>query len=521
MSSSPKLSLIAMLCGVFIAASDLTVVTTILPQIIFDLQIPLRTGLSQAAWIVNAYLIAYTVTMPFMGRVSDVLGRRNAYWICLALFSIGSLIAGMARTLEWMLVGRAVQALGAGAMVPVTMAYVADVLPLPQRPFMLGLVGAIDTAGWVIGPLYGAAMVLRFHWQWVFYINAPFSIVVGVALLAWLRENQSAQFKVQSATAISKLRATIKNQQSLDWLGALTLSLALITLTLAFSGVQSDEGGSLFAGQAGFNPYAIPLIVSAIISLSVFVWQERRAASPLIPLTMFADRTFNAACVANFMVGGALMIAMVNVPLFVNIAVAPTLADAPWLSGSALAVFTGGMVCGSLGGGWVTGRAGYRAPAWLGLAFAACGFVVMSQWQLRITLADMLIGLMVCGVGFGFVISPLASAAINSVSEAQRGIASAMVLIQRLIGMALGLAALTTWGVNRLNELTARLPPSNLANPAEAARILLQQALQLSAQVITEIFLLTAGLCALACLPVFLMRANLQRDEVRSWLGWR
>ena len=159
MPASARLPLLLMLAGVFVAASDLTVVSTILPQIVFDLEIPLRTGLSQAAWIVNAYLIAYTLTLPLLGHVSDQFGRRNTFLACLVLFSAGSLVAGTARTLEVMIAGRAIQALGAGAMVPVAMAYVADVLPPERRPLALGIVGAVDTAGWVIGPLYGALMV--------------------------------------------------------------------------------------------------------------------------------------------------------------------------------------------------------------------------------------------------------------------------------------------------------------------------------------------------------------------------
>jgi EmrB/QacA subfamily drug resistance transporter len=511
MPASARLPLILMLAGVFVAASDLTVVSTILPQIVFDLEIPLRTGLSQAAWIVNGYLVAYTLTLPLMGHVSDQFGRRNTFLCCLALFSAGSLVAGTAHSLEVMIAGRALQALGAGAMVPVTMAYVADVLPPERRPLVLGLVGAVDTAGWVIGPLYGALMVVFFQWRWVFFINAPFSILVGAGLWRYMR---APLYRDRQAVAV-------RDWRRIDWLGTATLTAALLALALALSGSQQESGGSPFAGQTGFNPLAAPLSVSALIAMLLFVWQERRAAQPLIPLGLFNDRTLAAACAANFLVGAALIIAMVDVPLFVNIAVAQTTADAPLLSGYALALFTLGMVGGSLAGGWLAVRRGYRLPSLGGVALAAAGFYLMASWRSGIALPGMAAGLMLCGVGFGVVISPLASAVINAAGANQRGTASALVLVLRLVGMALGLASLTTWGIYRLNVLTAALPPLNLADPVQAARFILEQARLVSVQVIGELFLAAALVCVLAILPVILMRDKLSNVMPGVWLGWR
>ncbi len=500
-----------MLAGVFVAASDLTVVSTILPQVIFDLEIPIRTGMPQAAWIVNAYLIAYTVTMPFMGRVSDVLGRRNAFLAALALFAAGSFVAGGARAFEAMIVGRAAQALGAGAMVPVTMAFVADSMPSARRAWALGVVGAVDTAGWVVGPLYGAAMVVLAQWRWLFYINLPFSALIAVALWRTMRAHDAAP-----DTRASHAR----NWRALDLPGIVLITASLVALTFAFSGTQEDSGGSLFAGQTGLNPYAAPLVVIAVAALAGFIWRERHAAQPLVELRLFADRTFSAACAANFFVGAALIIAMVNVPLFINIAVAPTLEAAPLQSGMALAAFTLGMVGGSLAGGALAGRLGYRLPALAGLTVAAAGFGLMNRWPLGISLAGMAPALVACGAGFGIVISPIASAVINAARADQRGIASSLVLIMRLIGMALGLATLTTWGLGRLNELTALLPPVNFADP-NAARLLFEQTRRVSVQVLGEIFGVAAFVCLLACLPAFLMRDRLTAQKTTSWLGWR
>jgi len=500
-----------MLAGVFIAASDLTVVSTILPQVIFDLEIPLRTGLGQAAWIVNAYLIAYTVTLPAMGRISDIAGRRGAFMAALTLFAAGSLAAGLARSLEIMIAGRALQALGAGAMVPVTMAYVADSLPPARRPWALGIVGAVDTAGWVVGPLYGAAMVVLAQWRWLFFINLPFSLLVAAALWALMR---------RPGPTVMPRETERPGWRSLDAPGLLLSSLALVALTMAFTGTQSEDGGSLFAGQSSLSPYAVPLVGLAVAALAGFIWRECRTASPLIDVRLFVNRTVAAACAANFLVGAALIIAMVNVPLFINIAVAPTMEAAPLQSGLALAAFTLGMVAGSLAGGLLAGRAGYRPPALGGLALATGGFWLMGGWRMGLGLADLAPSLLCCGAGFGLVISPLASAVINAAGEAERGVASSLVLIMRLTGMALGLAVLTTWGIERLNVLTAALPPVSFNDP-NAARILFGQTRTVSVQVLGEIFGAAAAVCAAACLPALLMRDRLNEDRTTSWLGWR
>jgi MFS family permease len=413
----------------------------------------------------------------------------------------------MAHSLDLMIAGRALQALGAGAMVPVTMAYVADRLPAERRPYALGLVAAIDTAGWVVGPLYGAIMVVFFQWRWIFFINLPFSLMVAVGLWRAMRETP--------ATKTREVKAPV------DWLGALAITVTLLALTFALTGTEQESGGSLFAGQTGFNPLAAPLSLLAFIAFVVFVWQERRSTQPLVPLGMFGIRGAAAACAANFLVGIALIAAMINVPLFVNLAVATNLSAAPLLSGLALAMFTVAMAGGSLMGGWLTAKAGFRLPAIAGLVTAFAGFVLMSRWDAAMSLETMSPGMACAGFGFGLVISPIAAVVINSVTEAQRGIASAIVLILRLVGMALGLAGLTTWGIYRLNVLTAALPPLNLSDPSQAARALFEQARQVSVHVLSELFLAAAMVCLLACLPAALMGDTLSTEKGRSVFGWR
>ena len=183
--SSANTILIVLAFGVFVAADDLTVVSTMLRQIVFDLEIPLPDGLDDAAWIVNAYLIAYVVVMPFVGRISDILGRRPVYIAAFTLFLAGSIWVPLAPNLPSFIFGRVLTALGGGAMVPIGMAIIGDVYEAKKRPTALGTLGAIDTAGWVWGPLYGALLIRYLSWQWQFYLNIPLALI-GIAASWWV-----------------------------------------------------------------------------------------------------------------------------------------------------------------------------------------------------------------------------------------------------------------------------------------------------------------------------------------------
>jgi MFS family permease len=234
--------------GVFIAADDLTVISTMLPQMIFDFEIPLPSGLDDASWIVSSYLITHVVAMPLLGRISDVYGRRFLFISCMLIFAGGSLMVAQATTLRFLIFSRVVQAIGGGGVVPVAMAVVGDVFPRGERAFALGLLGAVDTLGWIIGPLYGAFWVRYFTWQWQFYINIPISLIaIGGAwyLLKGLSPHQN-------------------RTASLDWAGAVFLSLALVLINVGLA----NSGGQAAAG---------PVFDFSAAAETIPVWQKTAA----------------------------------------------------------------------------------------------------------------------------------------------------------------------------------------------------------------------------------------------------
>ena len=343
---SPNLILFAVAFGVFIAADDLTVVSTMLRQIIFDLEIPLPDGLDQATWIVNAYLIAYVVVMPFIGRVSDILGRRAVYIGSLLLFLAGSVWVPFATSFESFLFGRVLTALGGGAMVPVAMAVIADVYPAEKRATALGTLGAVDTAGWVWGPLYGALLIRFLTWRWQFYLNIPLTLI-GL-ILAWV--------------ALADLPEP-KEKKRIDWIGTAVLTTVLLCFNIALinSGdVQSAGGFASFSDEATMNPTTRWLLYAvSVFGLIVFIFIQRQLmrratqTAPLIDLSLFQRPNFSIAVIINFLVGAILIIAMVNVPLLVNV-LAIDVAQAALISGYLLSGMTGSMAIMAYVGGKVT-----------------------------------------------------------------------------------------------------------------------------------------------------------------------
>jgi MFS family permease len=508
MAAGGRPLLAAALVAVFVAALDLTVITTILTRIIFDLEIN-AAEIDRYAWVVSGYLLAYLITIPIAGRASDLLGRRVVFLVALGLFVAGSVWCVLAEALLPLILARMVQGLGGGALVPVTLALAADLLPPARRAAAVGTIGAVDTLGWVLGPLWGAAVVGLFgaarlgpvdDWRWVFFINAPLTLgVLAVIAVVW---------RGRPAAAATPGR--------FDWAGALALTVALTLTNLALS--SGAEGGAaeprvLGASANPFAPYRWPLLAGAAVAFAVFVWTARRPGLSLIPLSLFRSRVFSAANLANLLVGAALIIVMVDVPFVVSLLATDT-ERVSLISALLLMPFTLAMAVGSLGGGAVAERLGYRTLALAGLVLAAIGFWRFWGWPHALDYGRMTIDLLICGLGLGLVIAPVGAAAINSAPATDYGIASSLVLVMRLLGMMIGLSALTSWGAGRLDELVKALPPL-AQNPGEPTGAFIQRQLQhqaeqvsaLTLQILHQTFAIAGVICLVALIPAaFLAR---------------
>lgn len=490
----------AALLSVFLGALDLTVIATILPAMVTDLRVN-AADVDRYVWIVNSYLIAYVVAIPLVGRVSDLLGRSLAFHAALATFVVGSLGCAVADDLTSMVVARAIQGAGGGALLPITMALVGDLFPAGRRAAALGLVGAIDTLGWVLGPLWGALLMAvgpgSEPWRWAFAINVPLAIAAAVAIA---RTSQSA--RVAESDWLRRI----------DLPGAVLLASALIALNLGLSsggelGATSAPGRALGGSRNPLAEYAVILVGVAIVLGVLFVTQQRRSPFPLLPLRLFARSRFSAAIAANFLVGASLIVTMVDVPVVTSMLV--ELSEASRISALMLAPFTVLLALLSFIGGTISARIGARTTANVGLILVAFGYVALWFGLRDAMLLGMTPGLVIAGAGFGLVFAPISATAIDSSPEAGRGAAAAMTLVFRLLGMTVGISTLTAIAVRRLQGLVGNLeavvqePGESTADfLARQTALLYETVLPITLQVVRESFLIAGVAALLALVPV-------------------
>ncbi len=345
---NPWLVLVLVCMAQFMVILDATIVNVALPSIQQDLAF----SPGNLSWVVNAYLIAFVAVMPIAGRLSDVYGRRQVFVASYALFLVGTVVIPLSTTLGPFLIGRILTALGGGAMVPVALAVVGDVYPENRRSRALGALAAIETLGWVWGPLYGAMLVRFFDWRVQFWLNIPLALG-GMAWVWW---------------ALSAHRTPDPGRR-VDWVGAGLLTGSLVSLDLALLGnaeVQSVTGlDQLKGGGGGAIDFAWLFLVAAGLLWALVVHQDAHP-DPVLDRGLFAGRAIKVALGVNFIVGAALVVAMVDVPIFIN-AVELDIGRSAVVAGWLLSALTAGMAITSYVGGRVGERQGSRPPVLLGV----------------------------------------------------------------------------------------------------------------------------------------------------------
>lgn len=507
-SKGVAIAALTMACiGVFFTAMDQTVVVTALPPIINDLNIGV-TKLDHAAWIISAYLLGFVIAMPLMGRVSDIYGRRRIFLLCLSIFGVGSILCGLAPVLGqlsdlgflsainldtsspgliWLIAARFIQAIGGGALVPVAMAIASDFYGPARRGLALGIIGAVTEAGGVVGPLYGAIIVQQLGWQYIFYLNVP--IVIALMIAGWKLIPRGSRL-----------------HEGIDWPGAVLLGLALTCLSLGLAQQGTDLGPTPANAPAPQNnPVSIAL---AIVFLIAFVLVERKVRWPVVDLALFKRLPFSATSLVSLLVGATLIIAMADIPIFVD-----TVLQLPVLySGLALLRLTAMIPLGALLGGWLCSRITCRFTGVLGLLFTATGFYLMSRWPIHVDWTQITISTVTAGFGFGLVIAPIGTTAINAVKAQQTGMSSAIVTSLRMVGMMLGLAALTSWALAYFKQLVSTYPSLPLsATSAQFAAWSKGYGTHIIASahtVYSAVFFTSMVLCLIAIVPALFLWGN-------------
>ena len=463
--------------GVFLAAADQTSVVAILPRMIDGIGLA-QDQFYRAAWIVNGYILGYVVAMPLMGRLADAYGRGRVFTMALLVFCAGSAWVALSNDLTSLTLARTLQAAGGGALVPVALSMVAQRTSFERRAIGLGAMAAAAEAGGLVGPLWGGVVAELIGWRGVFWINLPLCLPLAAAI--W------RQGRGDSLT----------RQSNLDLGGALLLGGSLITLAFALT----DDPIAPRASALQLGLYA-----GAALFFLAFVLLELRVSRPIIDLRLLRKPALSAALLTNGLVGGALIVAMVNVPLFTNV----ILNGSALQGGLNLMRLTVGLAAGAFLGGFLTNRLGFAPTAVLGLLLAGSGLFGMSRWHDSPSFLAMTLPLAWGGLGFGLVIAPVSTAVINQVEEGERATMASLLTVIRLVGALVGVALLTTQGLSGFYSQAGLIP---LDDPRFADLV---RGLQIDA--FRHSFLIAAWICFATVIPAAFLGLGRRIDSPEAF----
>ena len=561
------------------AAADTYVVVLALPDMMASAGVPLDE-LQRAAPIISGFLLGYVAMLPLIGRIADLRGRLPVLVAALVVFAVGSLVTALAYDLPSMVVGRFLQGVGGGGLVPATLALVADLYPAERRGVPLGVVSAVQEIGAVVGPLLGAVVLAVADWRAIFALNLAVGLLLAAAvralgarataaaarspdpppgrrrglpdpvglvllavlLVAWglvvarpaalLRDLTWGQLYIPVAgegrwltplglaviaalallvvrclTArrpLVDLRDWWRASRDADLLGAVLLGVALAGIILAFA--TADPEIQVFSPQ---GPW---FLLGSAVAVVLFVLHLRRAPAPLVPRGALRRTPAWGSLVVSFLVGAALIAALIDIPLFARTTIHP---DSQLLAALVLLRFLVALPVGAVAGGYLMRLLPASVVAAGGMVLAAIAFAAMSQWGAdSLERASATVVLVVGGLGFGLALAPVNAAVLASTERAVHGLASAFVVVARMVGMLVGISALTTLGLRAYYAEQRDLPPvqevcDGRSRCAEFTRLLTDAGIAQE-----QVVFGGAAVCALlaALLSLVLLRGVATRD---------
>lgn len=552
-SRHPKGLLATAAAAVALAAADTYVVVLALTDMMSGVGLSIDE-LQKATPILSGFLLGYVAVLPLIGRLSDLISRQRILLLCLGIFVVGSCVTALATDLPTLIGGRVVQGIGGGGLVPGTLALVADLWPRGKRGTPLGVVGAVQEMGSVLGPLLGALILVVADWRMIFWVNAVAGVVLAVliraiggpqpladstrkvplwwgaltglvaavaAVLFWLAldapdalatsvqwwgaafvpygDHTARLFTPIGVWAtIAIVLAVLLSARywwpilrQVDLVGALLMAVFLGCIVLTFSTTNPEKDV--------VGPMGLWLLPVAALAAVAFVWRQRSSASPLIPRGTVVGRVI-PALIASLLVGGSLVAVIVDVPLLARLTTDGGQTDAAFV----LVRFLLAVPVGAVVGGYLLRRTGPAQIATLGLVAAGLCLLVMSRWGFGSleSLGSWPV-LILAGLGFGAAIAPVNDAALADATEEAHGVVSSLVVVSRMIGMVVGLALLTAIGLHRFFNQVGEMANPSVRQLAEAGVVQCQ-----------TVFL-GAGLLALAAAGVcwFLGRARIAVPE--------
>ncbi|MGW6843761.1 DHA2 family efflux MFS transporter permease subunit [Streptomyces sp. NPDC054958] len=485
----------ALLLGLLIAALDQTIVSTALPTIVSDLG-----GMAHLSWVVTAYMLASTAATPLWGKLGDQYGRKKLFQYAIVLFLIGSALCGIAQDMPQLIGFRALQGLGGGGLIVLSMAIVGDIVPPRERGKYQGLFGGVFGATSVLGPLLGGLFVDNLSWRWVFYINLPIGLVALVVIAAVLHIPARS------------------SKHTIDYLGTFLIACVATCLVLVASlGATWGWGSARIIGVA----------VLGVVLLAGFLLVERKATEPVLPLGLFRIRTFTLCSAISFVVGFAMFGAMVYLPTFLQVVqgVSPT------MSGVHMLPMVIGMLLTSTVSGQIVSRTGrWKVFPIAGTGVTALGLLLLHQLHRTSSTWEMSVYFFVFGAGLGLVMQVLVLVVQNAVSYADLGVATSGATFFRSIGASFGVAIFGTVFTNQLDDkLATSLAGVTLPAGASVAQLeadpraiaalpadLRPQVLDAYATAITDVFLYAVPIVLVAFVIAWFLKEDKLRGSVTA-----
>jgi EmrB/QacA subfamily drug resistance transporter len=400
---------IGVMIATFLAAIEGTIVSTAMPTIVSDLG-----GLHLISWVVSIYLLTSAVTTPIYGKLADLYGRKVVFSIGTILFLIGSVLSGMAHTMEQLIWFRAFQGMGAGSIITITYTIIGDLYPFEERGKVQGWMSGIWGISGILGPLTGGFLVDYVSWHWIFFMNLPFGIVSVVLIWMYLHENLE------------------KRQKYIDYPGVVTFTLSMSALLYALL-----SGGTTHPWN---SPLIVGLIGAAVAGMAVFFYIEAKSPEPMLPLQLFTIRAITVANLAGFLLSAVLVAISFYLPLWIQ----GVYGQGATGSGLTLIPMSIGWPLGAAWSGRLLAKAGIRSTSLAGLAALVASAIWLASISVDTPHWSLFVITLIVGFGFGFAFTSFTGAVLSAVDWNLRGAAMATNTFIRTLGQTLGIAAFGT-----------------------------------------------------------------------------